>query len=94
MMREINLHTGTTFVLVTHDPDVAAACDRVIHMRDGRVADADAEVSHWAWCRRSPASLSSRPTLIRSKKRADLRGRSARAPAEGVQWTRSSAPSS
>jgi putative ABC transport system ATP-binding protein len=39
MMREINLLTGTTFVLVTHDPDVAAACDRVIHMRDGVVTD-------------------------------------------------------
>jgi putative ABC transport system ATP-binding protein len=37
MMREINLTTGTTFVLVTHDPDVAEACDRVIHMRDGVV---------------------------------------------------------
>ena len=37
MMREINLLTGTTFVLVTHDPDVADACDRVIHMRDGVV---------------------------------------------------------
>ncbi len=39
MMREINLLTGTTFILVTHDPDVAAACDRVIHMRDGAVID-------------------------------------------------------
>jgi len=39
MMREINLLTGTTFILVTHDPDVAAACDRVIHMRDGVVTD-------------------------------------------------------
>jgi len=38
MMREINLMTGTTFILVTHDPDVAEACDRVIHMRDGLVA--------------------------------------------------------
>jgi putative ABC transport system ATP-binding protein len=37
MMREINASTGTTFVLVTHDPDVAAACDRIILMRDGRV---------------------------------------------------------
>ena len=36
MMREINRTTGTTFVLVTHDPDVAAACDRIILMRDGR----------------------------------------------------------
>ena len=37
MLREINMLTGTTFVLVTHDPDVAEACDRVIHMRDGVV---------------------------------------------------------
>jgi len=37
MMREINLTSGMTFVLVTHDPDVAEACDRVIHMRDGVV---------------------------------------------------------
>ncbi len=39
MMREINRSTGTTFVLVTHDPDVAEACDRVIDMRDGVVTD-------------------------------------------------------
>jgi putative ABC transport system ATP-binding protein len=39
MMREINLLTGTTFILVTHDPDVAEACDRVIHMRDGIVTN-------------------------------------------------------
>jgi putative ABC transport system ATP-binding protein len=37
MMRDINLTTGTTFVLVTHDSDVAAACDRIVHMRDGEV---------------------------------------------------------
>jgi putative ABC transport system ATP-binding protein len=37
MMRNINLATGRTFVLVTHDPDVAEACDRVIYMRDGLV---------------------------------------------------------
>ena len=40
MMHQINRETGTTFVLVTHDPDVAEACDRVIHMLDGRVHDA------------------------------------------------------
>jgi putative ABC transport system ATP-binding protein len=39
MMRQINMLTGTTFILVTHDPDVAAACDRVIHMKDGVVTD-------------------------------------------------------
>lgn len=41
MMRDINLETGTTFVLVTHDPDVAAACDRVVYMKDGSVTHQD-----------------------------------------------------
>ncbi|RJQ50915.1 MAG: ABC transporter ATP-binding protein [Actinobacteria bacterium] len=39
MMREINRSTGTTFVLVTHNPEVGEACDRVIHMRDGLVVE-------------------------------------------------------
>ncbi len=30
--------TGRTIVLITHDPDVAAAADRQIHIRDGRIA--------------------------------------------------------
>ncbi len=42
MMRRINLTTGTTFILVTHDPDVAEACDRVIYMRDGEVVHNEA----------------------------------------------------
>lgn len=39
MMHQINRDTGTTFVLVTHDPGVAGTCGRVIHMLDGRVRD-------------------------------------------------------
>ena len=39
VMRKINRDTGTTFVLVTHNPEVAAACDRTIRMRDGVVED-------------------------------------------------------
>ena len=39
MMRQINLSTGTTFVLVTHNAEVAESCDRVIRMRDGVVVD-------------------------------------------------------
>jgi putative ABC transport system ATP-binding protein len=36
-MRTINRNTGTTFVIVTHNPEVAEACDRTIRMRDGAV---------------------------------------------------------
>jgi putative ABC transport system ATP-binding protein len=38
-LRRINTETGTTFVLVTHNPEVADACDRIIRMRDGLVVD-------------------------------------------------------
>ena len=41
MMRTVNLETGTTFILVTHNPEVAEACDRTILMRDGIVHDDD-----------------------------------------------------
>ncbi len=31
--------TGITLITVTHDPDIAARCHRVIHMVDGKLAD-------------------------------------------------------
>jgi putative ABC transport system ATP-binding protein len=37
------LHAGgQTILMVTHDDDVAAAADRIVHMRDGRI-ETDAE---------------------------------------------------
>jgi putative ABC transport system ATP-binding protein len=37
MLRRFNRERGQTLVLVTHDPEVGAACDRVIRMRDGTI---------------------------------------------------------
>lgn len=42
MLRQLVDHQGQTLVLVTHDPAVASQADRVIHVRDGLIAeDAD-----------------------------------------------------
>ncbi len=44
LMRRLN-RGGQTIVLVTHDPDVAAAAQRVVRMRDGRIVDSDTAVA-------------------------------------------------
>jgi putative ABC transport system ATP-binding protein len=38
MIRDLRAATGTTFVIATHDPNVAAAADRAISIVDGRIA--------------------------------------------------------
>ncbi|MCK8114980.1 ABC transporter ATP-binding protein [Anaerosoma tenue] len=37
LMRDVNRDKETTFVIVTHNPEVARACDRTVRMRDGVV---------------------------------------------------------
>lgn len=37
LLEELHARLGTTLVLVTHDPGVAARADRAIHLRDGRI---------------------------------------------------------
>ena len=37
LLTSINQKMGTTFLLVTHDSDVAAQCSRVLHMEDGEI---------------------------------------------------------
>jgi putative ABC transport system ATP-binding protein len=37
LMRDLNQRNQQTFVLVTHDPRVGDACDRIIRMRDGHI---------------------------------------------------------
>jgi lipoprotein-releasing system ATP-binding protein len=37
LLRQINVASGTTFLIVTHDPRLAARCDRIIEVVDGRI---------------------------------------------------------
>jgi len=50
LMRDIHRRVGTTFLIVTHDPRLAARCDRVIELVDGRIAQdgPPAQVLHQA----------------------------------------------
>jgi putative ABC transport system ATP-binding protein len=58
LIRHLNRENGQTFVVVTHDAEVASSATRLIHMRDGRiVADDLADPS--------PARRGERETNIR-----------------------------
>ncbi len=37
LLTRLNREQGTTVILVTHDPEIAAYAQRVIHLRDGRI---------------------------------------------------------
>ncbi len=37
LMRRLNRETGVTFILVTHDLDLASRTDRLVRLKDGRV---------------------------------------------------------
>jgi putative ABC transport system ATP-binding protein len=48
MLRALNRDGGLTIVIVTHDPEVAAAADRIVTFRDGRIIadESAAEPAH------------------------------------------------
>jgi putative ABC transport system ATP-binding protein len=39
LLRELNESRGTTLIIVTHDPEIAALTDRIISLRDGRIEE-------------------------------------------------------
>ncbi len=39
LLRSLNRDHGRTVVIITHDPEVAAKCDRTVSVRDGKVVD-------------------------------------------------------
>jgi putative ABC transport system ATP-binding protein len=57
LLTELRRLAGTTLVLVTHDPAVAALADRLVHLRDGRVERQEAGGAPAAPAARLPAEL-------------------------------------
>jgi putative ABC transport system ATP-binding protein len=43
LLQDLNAHDGVTVIIVTHEDDVAAACKRIVTLRDGKVV-ADKQV--------------------------------------------------
>jgi putative ABC transport system ATP-binding protein len=41
LMFELNAELGTTLVLVTHDPSIAARCERIITIESGQIVRAE-----------------------------------------------------
>jgi len=39
LLRRLNRERNTGFMIVTHDPGLAARCDRIVELVDGRIAD-------------------------------------------------------
>jgi len=39
LLLDLNQRYGTTLIFVTHDPEVAAHTQRIIHLRDGKIVD-------------------------------------------------------
>lgn len=39
LMQQLNREAGQTFILVTHDPQIGAQCDRIVRMQDGLIVD-------------------------------------------------------
>ncbi len=39
IFKQLNQAEGMTVILVTHDADIAAHARRVIHVKDGKIAD-------------------------------------------------------
>lgn len=38
-LKKINQHYGKTVVMVTHDPQMASHCDRILLLKDGEILD-------------------------------------------------------
>ncbi|MBL9007270.1 MAG: ABC transporter ATP-binding protein [Myxococcales bacterium] len=62
LLRSINAEQGTTFLIVTHEPELAAQASLVLHMEDGRLVDSPSEAAHDPSMQAQPATQPTPPT--------------------------------
>jgi putative ABC transport system ATP-binding protein len=48
LLTDLNHRLGKTLILVTHDPQIAARCDRTVRMRDGEIVAGSAQERSWS----------------------------------------------
>jgi putative ABC transport system ATP-binding protein len=41
LLFKLSREFGTTLMLITHDPTIAARCDRIVHLLDGQIDRTD-----------------------------------------------------
>lgn len=66
LLGELNQERGVTLIVVTHDPEVAAYADRVVHLRDGKITEVEN--------RRAKLSASSEETSLEQQSSPVLEG--------------------
>jgi lipoprotein-releasing system ATP-binding protein len=64
LMQEIQRETGTTFLLSTHDRELAERCQRRIYIRAGVVVDQPADVAVAAPVREASATVQTSPMVL------------------------------
>ena len=49
IFQRLNVEQGITVILVTHEPDIAEHCRRVVHMYDGEIRSDEQVADRRAW---------------------------------------------
>jgi energy-coupling factor transporter ATP-binding protein EcfA2 len=62
LMFELNAESGATLVLVTHDPDLATRCERVLTIAEGQLV-ADVRAARSGGVRPSLAAVAPMPAV-------------------------------